>query len=49
MNIKILSILNKIKGTGKYCTCFSKDFLFPNMEIKGIGEIAFPIKDLMTK
>ena len=49
MKNEILTILNKIKGTGKYCTSFSNDFIFPNMEIKGIGEIAFPINDLMAK
>jgi 2OG-Fe(II) oxygenase superfamily len=46
---EILSILNKVKGTGNFCSFFSKDFIFPNMEIKGIGDIAFPINELMAK
>jgi hypothetical protein len=39
---KIVNCLNDVKGSGKFVTADSVPFLFPLLEIEGIGEISYP-------
>lgn len=39
----ILSCLQQIKGSGKFASIRTADFVFPGLQIENIGEIAFPI------
>lgn len=39
---KILSCLQQIKGSGKFASIRTADFVFPGLEVKNHGEIAFP-------
>ncbi len=50
-NIKqaFLNCLNDVKGSGKFVTTRSAPFLFPGLEIAGIGELAYPINEVQAK
>lgn len=39
----ILNCLQDLKGSGKFASIRTADFLFPGLEIEGIGEISYPI------
>jgi hypothetical protein len=46
---QLLSVLEEIKGTGSFVSSNSVSFLFPGMEIQGVGEIGFPVNPLEIK
>ena len=46
---KILNSLKDVKGSGKFVTAHTVPFLFPGLEIAGIGEISYPINDVQAK
>ena len=46
---KILSCLKDVKGAGKFVTAHSVPFVFPGLEVEGIGELAYPINELQAK
>lgn len=48
-NEQLLNVLNGIKGSGSFVSTNSKPFLFPGLEIQGVGEIGFPINPLEIK
>lgn len=39
----ILTCLQGLKGSGKFASIRSAGFVFPGVEVKGFGEIAFPV------
>ena len=39
----ILTCLQDLKGSGKFTSIHTADFLFPGLEVEGVGEIAYPI------
>src|SRR5690606_42120465 len=39
----ILACLQDLKGSGKFASIHTTDFLFPGLTVKGIGEIAYPV------
>jgi hypothetical protein len=43
---QLLSVLEGIKGSGSFVTTDSDPFLFPGLEVRGIGEIGFPVNPL---
>ncbi len=43
---QLLEVLGEIKGSGSFVSMDNMSFLFPGMEIEGIGEIGFPISPL---
>ncbi len=45
----ILNCLNPIKGSGKFVTTAVTDFIFPGLEITGVGEVAYPINETQAK
>ena len=46
---KILNCLKDVKGSGKFVTAHTVPFLFPGLEIEGIGEMSYPINDVQAK
>ena len=45
----ILACLQDLKGSGKFVSIRTGDFVFPGVEVKGLGEIAFPVNKLQAK
>lgn len=39
----ILACLQQLKGSGKFASILTADFLFPGLEVEGVGEIAYPV------
>lgn len=46
---EILNYLNRLKGGGKFATVKEASFVFPGLEIAGLGEIAFPVNKLQAE
>lgn len=46
---KILNCLKDVKGSGKFLTADTVPFLFPGLQIEGIGELSYPINDVQAK
>jgi len=46
---QLLSVLEEIKGSGSFVTTDSKPFVFPGLEVRGVGEIGFPINPLEVR
>jgi hypothetical protein len=40
---KIIACLQDLKGSGKFASIHTTDFLFPGLEVEGVGEIAYPV------
>ncbi len=45
----ILNCLKDLKGSGKFISVQTTEFLFPGMEVDGVGEIAYPINETQAK
>jgi hypothetical protein len=45
----ILSCLKDIKGSGKFISAYSTEFLFPGLEVQGVGEISYPVNNEQAK
>ncbi len=45
----IIKCLSEVKGAGKFVTNGAVDFIFPELHIEGIGEIAFPVNEVQAK
>lgn len=45
----ILNCLNDLKGSGKFITVQTTKFVFPGLEVDGVGEIAYPINEVQAK
>ncbi len=43
-----IEVLGEIKGTGKYACSYTENFVFPDLEVDGIGEMAFPITESLA-
>jgi hypothetical protein len=46
---KILNCLKDVKGSGKFVTAGTVPFLFPGLQIDGIGELSYPINDVQAR
>jgi len=46
---EILFILSTIKGSGSFEKSGVQEFVPPGLQIKGIGEVSFPLNPIMTK
>lgn len=46
---QLLNVLEEIKGSGSFVSMDSRPFLFPGLEIQGVGEIGFPVNPLEIK
>ncbi|MCA1763868.1 MAG: 2OG-Fe(II) oxygenase, partial [Flavobacteriales bacterium] len=46
---KIIDCLREIKGSGKFASIHTADFLFPGLEVDGVGEIAYPVNQLQAE
>ena len=46
---KILNCLKDVKGSGKFVTADTVPFLFPGLQIDGLGELSYPINDVQAK
>ncbi|MDR3695316.1 hypothetical protein [Mucilaginibacter sp.] len=46
---QLLSVLDEIKGSGSFVTTDSKPFVFPGLEVRGVGEIGFPVNPLQIR
>lgn len=45
----ISGCLKEIKGGGKFISVGEKDFLFPGLNVDGVGEISYPVNDTQAK
>src|SRR5665213_1148868 len=45
----ILNCLKDLKGSGKFISVHTMEFQFPGLEVKGLGEIAYPINEAQAK
>lgn len=45
----ILENLQALKGSGNFASIGQRPFLFPGLEVKGLGEISFPIQPFQAK
>ena len=45
----ILNCLKDVKGSGKFISVQTTEFLFPGLEVNGVGEIAYPINEAQAK
>jgi hypothetical protein len=45
----ILNCLNDLKGGGKFISVQTTKFVFPGLEVHGVGEIAYPINEVQAK
>jgi len=43
---QLLGALSEIKGNGSFLSTGDKSFVFPGLEIQGVGEIGFPVNHL---
>ena len=39
----MLACLQQLKGSGKFASIHTADFLFPGLEVESMGEIAYPV------
>ncbi|MEC3965804.1 2OG-Fe(II) oxygenase [Flagellimonas halotolerans] len=45
----ILICLQDIKGSGKFASIRTADFIFPGLEVETVGEVAYPINQFQAK
>lgn len=45
VKVNILNCLKDLKGSGKFISTHKTAFQFPGLEVKGVGEIAYPINE----
>jgi hypothetical protein len=45
----IFDFLQDLKGSGKFASIHKADFLFPGLEVHGVGEIAYPVNRLQAE
>lgn len=45
----ILNCLKDLKGSGKFISTQTTKFVFPGLEVDGVGEIAYPINEVQAK
>jgi hypothetical protein len=45
----ILNSLKDLKGSGKFVSMQTMEFVFPGMEVAGAGEMAYPINEAQAK
>lgn len=45
----ILNCLKDLKGSGKFISVKTTEFLFPGLEVDGVGEVAYPINEVQAK
>src|SRR5690554_6056255 len=46
---KIIDCLGKVKGSGKFASIHTADFLFPGLVVDGVGEVAYPVNALQAE
>ena len=46
---QIIDSLREIKGNGSFYTSHTAPFVFPELEIKGLGELSYPVNELQAK
>ena len=45
----ILNSLTNLKGSGKFVSVHTSEFIFPGLEVEGFGEIAYPVNAAQAK
>lgn len=46
---EILNYLQQLKGSGKFASMHTTEFLFPGLEVAGLGELAYPINKIQAE
>lgn len=46
---QLLVCLQQLKGSGKFASTSTMDFVFPGLEVEGAGEIAFPVNEIQAQ
>ncbi|MGK2863151.1 MAG: 2OG-Fe(II) oxygenase [Chitinophagaceae bacterium] len=45
----ILDCLHHLKGSGKFASIHTSDFVFPGLAVEGVGEIAYPVNEFQAR
>ena len=45
----IASCLQALKGSGKFISIHTADFVFPGLSIEGVGELAYPVTEAQAR
>jgi hypothetical protein len=45
----VLNCLKDLKGSGKFISVHTADFVFPGLHVEGVGEIAYPVPEAQAK
>ena len=45
----ILNCLTNLKGSGKFISVQTTKFVFPGLEVNGVGEIAYPVNEVQAR
>lgn len=45
----ILDCLSDITGNGSFVSSHTTSFVFPGLEVEGIGELSYPINELQAR
>lgn len=46
---RIFNCLSTLKGSGKFASVHTSDFLFPGLEVETVGEVSYPVNTLQAK
>ena len=49
LKIEVLNILSQLKGSGKFASIDTENFIIPGLTIDGVGEISFPLNEKQAK
>ena len=45
---EIVNCLNEARGSGKFVSSGIASFQFPQLEIKGLGELSYPVNNIQA-
>ena len=45
----VVACLKELKGSGKFISVHTADFVFPGLHVAGVGEIAYPLSEAQAK
>lgn len=45
----VLNCLKDLKGSGKFISVHTADFVFPGLHVEGVGEIAYPVPEAQAR
>ena len=49
LKTEVLTILSQLKGSGKFASIGTENFIIPGLTIEGVGDISFPLNKNQAK